>query len=155
MDVPESGAALIETIMERKAISEFRWTTVQEIEAKGGVLAHVDLATYRQWFDAYPENVRLKVAEAWGNPPGEPMNGVPAAMVLNGGILVTGVRWGQCRGLHSSPARMRRLPVLSRQVCKILHDPFVPPPHQYIATFRWLQDGFGADVVVHVGTHGN
>ncbi|MFQ9492521.1 MAG: cobaltochelatase subunit CobN, partial [Bilophila wadsworthia] len=77
VDVPESGAALIETIMERKAISEFRWTTVQEIEAKGGVLAHVDLATYRRWFDAYPENVRQKVAEAWGNPPGEPMNGVP------------------------------------------------------------------------------
>lgn len=49
VDVPESGAALIETIMERKAISEFRWTTVQEIEAKGGVLAHVDLATYRRW----------------------------------------------------------------------------------------------------------
>ena len=46
VDVPESGAALIETIMERKAISEFRWTTVREIEAKGGVLAHVDLATF-------------------------------------------------------------------------------------------------------------
>ncbi|WP_308776080.1 cobaltochelatase subunit CobN, partial [uncultured Bilophila sp.] len=69
VDVPESGAALIETIMERKALSEFRWTTVQEIEAKGGVLAHVNLATYRQWFDAYPETVRRKVAEAWGNPP--------------------------------------------------------------------------------------
>lgn len=110
VDVPESGAALIETIMERKAISEFRWTTVQEIEAKGGVLAHVDLATYRQWFDAYPENVRQKVAEAWGNPPGEPMNGVPAAMVLNGDILVTASDV-QCRGLHSAQARMRRLPV--------------------------------------------
>ena len=154
VDVPESGAALIETIMERKAISEFRWTTVQEIEAKGGVLAHVDLATYRRWFDAYPENVRQKVAEAWGNPPGEPMNGVPAAMVLNGDILVTGVRWGNAV-VCIQPKRGCAGSRCDGQVCKILHDPSVPPPHQYIATYRWLQDGFGADVVVHVGTHGN
>ena len=129
VDVPESGAALIETIMERKAISEFRWTTVQEIEAKGGVLAHVDLATYRRWFDAYPENVRQKVAEAWGNPPGEPMNGVPAAMVLNGDILVTGVRWGNAV-VCIQPKRGCAGSRCDGQVCKILHDPSVPPPHQ-------------------------
>ena len=41
------------------------------------------------------------------------------------------------------------------QVCRILHDPYVPPPHQYIATYKWLSREFGADAVVHVGTHGN
>jgi cobaltochelatase CobN len=41
------------------------------------------------------------------------------------------------------------------QVCKILHDPAVPPPHQYVATYKWLSRDFGADVIIHVGTHGN
>jgi len=41
------------------------------------------------------------------------------------------------------------------QVCKILHDPDIPPPHQYIATYMYMDRVFGADVMVHVGTHGN
>ena len=82
------------------------------------------------------------------------MNGVPAAMVLNGDILVTGVRWGNAV-VCIQPKRGCAGSRCDGQVCKILHDPSVPPPHQYIATYRWLQDGFGADVVVHVGTHGN
>ena len=36
VDPPENGKALIDEIMARKAISEFRWTTVEEIVAKGG-----------------------------------------------------------------------------------------------------------------------
>jgi cobalamin biosynthesis Mg chelatase CobN len=31
----------------------------------------------------------------------------------------------------------------------------VPPTHQYLATYRYIEDCFGADVIVHVGTHGN
>ena len=43
-DIPESGEALMQTILERKAIAEFRWTTVDEIIAKGpGVLQFVGL----------------------------------------------------------------------------------------------------------------
>ena len=41
VDPPADGKTLIETIMDRKAISEFRWTTVEEIVDKGGVLAMV------------------------------------------------------------------------------------------------------------------
>ena len=39
--------------------------------------------------------------------------------------------------------------------CKILHDPHIPPTHQYLATYRWFERVFGADVLIHVGTHGN
>ncbi|HID10252.1 MAG TPA: hypothetical protein EYP17_02990, partial [Candidatus Latescibacteria bacterium] len=38
------------------------------------------------------------------------------------------------------------------RVCKILHDPEIPPPHHWIATYKWIQEN--SDVVVHVGTHG-
>ena len=40
-------------------------------------------------------------------------------------------------------------------MCKILHDPDIPPPHQYIATYMYMEHVFGAHVIIHVGTHGN
>ena len=36
---------------------------------------------------------------------------------------------------------------------KMYHDVSAPPHHQYIAFSLWLKRGFGADAVVHVGTH--
>jgi cobaltochelatase CobN len=154
LDPPESGKALIDEIMARKAISEFRWTTVDEIVAKGGALALVENDRYLEWFNELPEPTRTRMAEAWGNPPGEEKDGIPAAMVYEGNILVTGLRFGNAV-VCVQPKRGCAGARCDGRVCKILHDPSVPPPHQYIATYKWLSREFGADVVVHVGTHGN
>ena len=151
---PESGRALIDEIMDKKAISEFRWTTVQEIVAKGGALAQVEKDRYVEWFGELPERTRSRITEAWGNPPGEEKDGIPAAMVHDGKILVTGLRFGNAV-VCVQPKRGCAGARCDGQVCKILHDPSVPPPHQYIATYKWLAREFGADAVVHVGTHGN
>jgi len=163
VDPPATGAELIETVMSRKAISEFRWTTVDEIVRKGGALALLPLSTYQGWWNEYPEKVRRRIAEAWGDPPGQELNGVPPAMLHEGKIVITGVTYGNA-AICVQPKRGCAGPRCDGRVCKILHDPDVPPPHQYIATYRWLQEGpgengeaggFGADVLVHVGTHGN
>ena len=158
VDPPVTGAELIETIMGRKAISEFRWTTVDEIVKKGGALTLLPLTTYLGWWGKYPEKVRTRIAEAWGNPPGQEVNGVPPAMIFEGKIVITGVTYGNA-AICVQPKRGCAGPRCDGRVCKILHDPDIPPPHQYLATYRWLQEGpeegFGADVLVHVGTHGN
>ncbi len=157
VDPPASGAELIESIMARKAISEFRWTTVDEIVTKGGALARLSLGTYLGWWRHYPEKVRARIAEAWGEPPGQEVNGVPPAMLHEGKIVITGVTYGNA-AICVQPKRGCAGPRCDGRVCKILHDPDIPPPHQYLATYRWLQDGadgFGADVLIHVGTHGN
>lgn len=155
---PATGAELIETIMARKAISEFRWTTVDEIVKKGGALALLPLETYLGWWRQYPEAVRQRIAEAWGEPPGAEVNGVPPAMLHEGRIVITGVPFGNA-AICVQPKRGCAGPRCDGRVCKILHDPDVPPPHQYLATYRWLQapvgEGFDADVLIHVGTHGN
>jgi cobaltochelatase CobN len=151
---PESGKALIDEIMDKKAISEFRWTTVQEIVARGGHLALVENDRYMEWFGELPDGTRARISEAWGNPPGEEKDGVPAAMVHDGKIVVTGVRFGNAV-VCVQPKRGCAGARCDGQVCKILHDPSVPPPHQYLATYKWLSREFGADAIVHVGTHGN
>jgi len=154
VDPPGSGKELIENIMDHKAISEFRWTTIDEIVDKGGALAMVTKEEYEKWFDTLHPDVKEKMCDAWGNPPGEEMDGVPAAMVYDGKIVVTGVRYGNAV-ICVQPKRGCAGSRCDGQVCKILHDPEIPPPHQYMATYRWIENAFGADVIVHVGTHGN
>lgn len=153
-NIPENGKELIETIMDRKAISEFRWTTVNEIVNKGGALSLVSVDDYKKWFDTLPQKVRERLTQAWGNPPGEKKNGIPPAMVYDGKIVVTGVKYGNAV-VCVQPKRGCAGARCDGQVCKILHDPHVPPPHQYLATYHYLENNFGVDVIIHVGTHGN
>mgnify|MGYP001209082905 CR=1 FL=1 len=147
IEPPEDGKALIENIMSRKAVSEFRWTTVDEIVRKGGALAMISTEDYERWFDTQEQNVRETMCETWGTPPG-------SAMVYDGKIVVTGVKYGNAV-VCVQPKRGCAGSRCDGQVCKILHDPEVPPPHHYFATYQYLESTFGADVVVHVGTHGN
>ena len=151
---PSSGKELIDTIMERKAISEFRFTTTDEIVTKGGALAMVSKEQYDPWFEQLPEKTRARMIEAWGHPPGEEKDGVPAAMLHDSKILVTGVSFGNAV-VCVQPKRGCAGSRCDGQVCKILHDPDVPPPHQYVATYQWLAREYGANALVHVGTHGN
>ncbi|MDD1694828.1 MAG: cobaltochelatase subunit CobN, partial [Methanoregula sp.] len=147
VEPPASGRELVETIQKKKAISEFRWTTVQDIAAHGGVLASMDLDTYLPYFRSLPEAVRQQVTETWGEPPG-------VGMVLDGKMLITGISLGNAT-VHVQPKRGCFGSRCDGTVCKILHDPKCPPPHQYLTTYFWLDKIHQADVLVHVGTHGN
>ncbi len=147
VEPPASGKELIDRIMEHKAVSEFRWTTVDDIVAKGGALMQMDSATYGAWFATLPASVQERVNATWGTPPG-------VGMVYNGNLLVTGLSFGNAT-VHVQPKRGCFGARCDGQVCKILHDPDCPPPHQYLATYHWIEDIFGADVIVQVGTHGN
>ncbi|MEX2752799.1 MAG: cobaltochelatase subunit CobN, partial [Candidatus Freyarchaeota archaeon] len=37
---------------------------------------------------------------------------------------------------------------------KAYHDKNMPPHHQYIAFYKWLEKEWSADAVIHLGTHG-
>jgi cobaltochelatase CobN len=144
---PVSGKDLVETILRKKAISEFRWTTVQDIVANGGALALMDPGKYLPYFSSLPDAVQRQVTDTWGDPPGQ-------GMVLDGNMLITGVSFGNAT-VHVQPKRGCYGSRCDGEVCRILHDPKCPPPHQYLATYYWLEHIQKADVVVHVGTHGS
>lgn len=38
---------------------------------------------------------------------------------------------------------------------KMVHGVDVPPPHTYLAPYLYMQEGFGADILIHFGTHGS
>ncbi len=72
----------------------------------------------------------------------------------DGNLLITGLSFGNAT-VHVQPKRGCFGARCDGQVCKILHDPDCPPPHQYLATYHWIENIYGADVIVQVGTHGN
>lgn len=152
--VPQSGKALIEEILEKKALSEFRFTSAEEIIKCGGAMDLLDAKIYKNWFEALPLKTKERIIGAWGNPPGEKKNGIPPSMLYEGKIIISALDFGNAVVLVQ-PKRGCAGARCDGEVCLILHDPDVPPPHQYIATYQWLEKVYGVDVLVHVGTHGN
>jgi len=147
-ELPESGKALLDLIQERKALLEFRWTTADEIMRKGGVLHAMQEEEYREWFDRLDAGVRERVNGDWGVFPGEGM-----ALEVDGrpALLITGLRFGKVL-VMPQPKRGCYGARCDGEVCRILHDPDITPPHHWLATYSWVQKE--CDAVVHFGTSG-
>lgn len=145
--MPENGEMLFRWIMERKAYSDFRWTSVEDIVKSGGCLYRMPIQEYLGFYNELPPENCKYMEETWGKPPGE-------GMVLDGSLIVTGLDLGNVcvmvqpkRGCHKAKC--------TGEICKILHDPVCPPPHQYLASYRYIQECFHADACIHVGTDGS
>ena len=105
----------------------------------------VPLKQYLKWFnERLTEDDRNAVIKYYGPPPGRLM------VVVRGGqkqIVIPRVDLGNVI-LMPQPERGEK------QDEALLHSRDVPPPHNYLAVYWWLQDQFHADAVVHWGTHG-
>ena len=142
--IPENAKALSDEFLNRKAVSEFRWTTVDEIVDKGGAAVFIDPDTYERYFNALSPENRKNMIENWGEPPGQ-------SMVYKGDMVVTGLTFGNIR-VMAEPKRGCYGSRCDGEVCKILHNPEIPPTHQCYATFKWIQEQ--SDLIISTGTHG-
>lgn len=107
----------------------------------------VPAADYRRWFATLPAGLREAVEHHWGPPPGELF--VDRSVNADGDIVVAAMPFGNIVLMVQPPRGFGENPVA------IYHDPDLPPSHHYLASYRWLASGFGADALVHVGKHGN
>jgi cobaltochelatase CobN len=105
-------------------------------------LDHLPLETYLAWYGQLPLEGRLRLEAVWGSPEGD-------AGLEPGGFPIRGLRWGRVALLIQPERGYDRDPSLS------YHSPDLPPTHAYLAQYLWLRERFGAQVVVHVGKHGN
>ncbi|MEM1670707.1 MAG: cobaltochelatase subunit CobN [Archaeoglobaceae archaeon] len=155
-NVPEDGKELIKIFLERKAISEFRWTSVEEIVAKGGAIDFVDYETYSAWLNELPEEAKTKLLKDWGDPKDVLEKKVKkefVGMVYEGKFVIPGLRFGNVVVL-TQPKFGCAGSACDGSVCRILHEPTIAPPHQWLAVYRWLTRVFRADLLIHFGTHG-
>ena len=98
---------------------------------------------YEKFFATLPEAARQEMTEQWGEPPGSVM------LSDEGNILVPGTMNGNVF-MTVQPARQYGM-----DPQRAYHDPSIAPTHQYLAFYYWLREVFKADVVIHLGTHGN
>lgn len=101
----------------------------------------VSQEAYLEWYSELPQDVQQELEQQWGAAPGEIM--VEDSKVLIPGIVLGNIFVGvqPSRGVHEDPQ-------------KAYHDKGLPPHHQYICFYRWLEKGFKADVLLHWGMHG-
>ncbi|WP_135663090.1 cobaltochelatase subunit CobN [Halorhabdus rudnickae] len=128
---PADGQAIVEQLV-GQLTDDTRWTE----PADSAGIETVDPATYRSWFGELHPDLQTAVREEWGDPPTEPIT-IPGVDL--GNVLVT---VQPPRGFETDPER-------------VYHDSALQPPHEYVATYRWLDEGFDADAIVHLGTHGS
>jgi cobaltochelatase CobN len=145
---PANGREILDQIMSRKAVAEFRWTTVDEIVTKGGALYMMGKDEYGPWFDTVPERARTKVLDDWDDFPGQGMAIRRDGVDL---LVITGIQYGKIR-IMVQPKRGCYGPKCTGEVCRILHDPELAPPHHWLATYKYIRDH--SDAVVHFGTEG-
>ena len=147
-DLPADGEDLKKRIREKKAYSDFRWTSAEDIDACGGAMYHMEPSEYAGYYDRLlTAKAKAEMEAHWGPPPGE-------AMTVNGRLLITGIPFGNVL-VMVQPKRGCWGAKCTGEVCRILQDPACPPSHQYLATYWYLQHNWGADAVIHLGTHGS
>jgi cobaltochelatase CobN len=107
----------------------------------------LSLADYQLFFAALAPVVQEQVLARWGAPerdpfflPGETDCGAFAVAAFCCGKVAIGLQ--PARGYNIDPQAS-------------YHDPELVPPHGYLAFYAWLREAFRADVVVHMGKHGN
>jgi len=145
-DIPGSSKALIATMLKSgRNIGPWAQGDLEKLVDEGNPIL-IPLSTYKRWFDEkLSEENKKAVIDKFGEPPGRLMvvtrNGEPQIVLPRidlGNIILT-----------PQPERGEK------QDAALLHSRDVPPPHNYLAFYWWLDEEFKADAVVHWGTHGS
>ena len=146
MDVlPKDKGELVSWMRERgRNIGPWGQQDLEELADHGDPVL-IPLSQYEKWFreKLSPENQALIVAK-YGPPPGKFM------VVERKGekcLVLPRIQLGNVV-LMPQPARGQL------EDHTLVHSRDVPPPHNYLAFYWWLQEGFRADAVMHWGTHG-
>lgn len=108
-------------------------------------------STYEKWFSELPEKRQQEVIDQWGQAPGKIMVWENESGKY---LVIPRIEVGENVILAPQPSRGW----LDDNEA-LYHDKDLPPHHQYIAFYLWLQHskeegGFGSDAFVHFGRHG-
>ena len=104
-------------------------------------VVRLPISQYRTWFAALPADFQENVIRQWGQPE-------ETKIMLDGDdFIIPAVRLGNVL-LLPEPSRG-----WGDDPDKLYHDTTLYPHHQYLAVYLWLNHGFQADGMIHLGTH--
>ena len=103
----------------------------------------VNLTQYMEWFNELPQKLQDELVAQWGS-------GLGSVMVYNNSyIVIPGMVCGNVF-ITVQPSRGWETLVTAEQY----HSATLPPHQQYVAFYKWIDQVFGADAMIHLGTHG-
>jgi cobaltochelatase CobN len=134
--VPETSEELVDRIFTGVTND---WEYVSDDDVKRRASAFIDADVYQTWFDTLSQEQKDFIIRDWGDPPGN-------VLVIDNKIAVPGIVDGNII--------MSFQPNRGKDIQSAYHNHNCSIPHQYLSFYRWLRYGFGANIVIHVGTHG-
>ena len=115
---------------------------------RDGLAARLPLASYKAWLAKLPAEVQAQLRASWGEPE-------QSTMLLNQGgerfFVIPRLQLGKVT-LLPQPSRGERGGDKERA---LYHSTKAAPSHFYMAAYLWAREAFGADALVHYGTHGS
>jgi len=135
---PKTRHEFLRLINNKNLINQANWATLTKVKEH---CIKVPAEKYIPWFNELPELCRDRMNSEWGKAPGK-------IMADDNNFYIPGLHFGNvfvgfqpARGYHEDTS-------------KLTHDQALPPHHQYLAFYRWIEREYGADAVIHLGTHG-
>lgn len=145
--LPKDEDALFELVHEHGVNVNGHAPGALEALVRGGHATLYPVIEYQKLFAKLPESLRRDVNNYWGEPE------QAKAMLWRDAkgkayFVFPTVKFGNVL-LSPQPDRIG-----SVDSSKLYHDVHMPPHHQYLAYYLWLQHGYKTHAMVHVGTHG-
>ncbi|HEX3542379.1 MAG TPA: cobaltochelatase subunit CobN, partial [Acidimicrobiales bacterium] len=137
--IPDDGDALMSELIDAFSYERETLTAAQLTRAAGRWPG----AAYGEWFPSLPGALRDAVTGKWGPAPGTVYRDQPS-----GDVVFAGLDLGHVFIAVQPPRGFGEDPIA------VYHSPDLAPTHHYLAFYRWLDEGWGADAVVHAGKHG-
>jgi len=114
--------------------------------AESGEAVLLPLADYQAWYAKLHPSLRSSIEKAWGRPATAPTLWTDAKGRRQ--FVFPARRYGNLL-LAPQPTR-----AWERDLEKLHNDVTLPPSHEYVAFYLWLQHGYKASALIHMGTHG-
>ncbi len=135
-----NGSELIDLFIESRNVGTWAPGELEKVVNSGRVTL-VSVDDYLSWYNTLPESVRIDVEATWGKAPGD-------IMVYEGNFVVPTVQLGNVNFIPQPTKAW-----LSDESL-VYHNKSIPPTHQYLATYFWINNVYDADAIIHFGTHG-
>jgi cobaltochelatase CobN len=139
-----NGSELIDLFIESRNVGTWAPGELKKV-VESGLVILLPEEEYLEWYKTLPENVRSEVEETWGKAPGD-------VMVYENEtgkyFVIPTLQFGNIN-LIPQPTRAK----LSDESL-VYHNSSIPPTHQYLATYYWINNVYNADAMIHFGTHG-
>ncbi|VAW83702.1 CobN-like chelatase BtuS for metalloporphyrine salvage [hydrothermal vent metagenome] len=134
-------------LMLRPFHRELPYTELPGIGTGTGAGGLLSMERYLAWYNTLPQTTRHAIEAQWGLPgesftvaeiDGEQQFIIPRS--LSGNVMIL-----------PQPPRGNR----QERERSIYHDKTIPISHNYLAVYLYAREEFGADAIVHLGTHGS